>query len=184
MCRLLKMRNLPEAQMLPFIRALHNMLQFPVIKIFYPFMKPGSQANTLYLQFKSGIFNVQNNNIRVDIVLPDLAQMRINGAGQFVAANFLNGDKMTAFINGSGNILINDSKYNNAEYTVNGTGEIMAATTCAEEAQAQIVGSGKISIKVSNKLVANIPGSGNISFWGNPASVETQVSGSGKILKK
>lgn len=142
------------------------------------------QGNTLYLQFRPDIYNVRNNNIKVNIQLPLLAYMRINGSGKINATGFANGDLLTGAINGSGDIFIGDSKYNKVTYTVNGSGNIKAASTTSTEAEAQISGSGNIELAVSNKLKASISGSGNIIYWGNPVTVETQVSGSGKITKR
>ncbi|MEP7144881.1 MAG: DUF2807 domain-containing protein [Ferruginibacter sp.] len=141
-------------------------------------------GNTLYLQFKSDIYNVRNNNIKVNITLPVLAYLRINGSGKITAKNFADGVVLTASINGSGYIFVGDSKYTKAAYSINGSGDIKAATTTAIEAAAQITGSGNIELNVSNKLMATISGSGNINYWGNPVTAETQVSGSGKITKK
>ena len=124
------------------------------------------QGNTLYLQFRSDIYNVRNNNIKVNIQLPVLAYVRINGSGKINATGFASGDLLTASINGSGDIFIADSKYNKVTYTVNGSGNIKAASNITTEAEARI------------------SGSGNINYWGNPVTVETQVSGSGRINKK
>ena len=140
-------------------------------------------GSTLYLQYKPDVYNVKNDNVKVSVTLPALAGLRVNGAGKIAAKNFVN-TNLTASINGSGYIFIGDSQYGTAKYDINGSGEIKAATTIALDAEAYISGSGNINLNVSNKLKASISGSGNINYWGNPATTDTQVTGSGKINKK
>ena len=141
-------------------------------------------GTTLHLGFKPNYYNVRNNNIKVTIVVPDLTFIRTNGSGNFIAKNFMNGNNFSAYINGSGNIDVKDSKFQKVTYNVNGSGNIHANTTEAIEAQAEIHGSGNILLRVTGKLTANIAGSGNIDYWGNPATTSTQVNGSGRISKK
>ena len=141
-------------------------------------------GSVLQLQFKPNNYRIRNNNIKVRITVPSLSNLRINGSGNISAANFANGNTLTTYINGSGNIVVKDSKYINASYIINGSGEITATTTEAKQAAAEIHGSGNIRLKVANKLDANISGSGTIDYWGNPTTVNTQVSGSGKINKQ
>ncbi len=140
-------------------------------------------GSTLYLQFKPNVYNVKNNNIKAIVTLPALAGMRINGSGKMEAKNFVNTD-LTASINGSGYIFIGNSQYNTASYSINGSGKIDAGSTEVAEANAHISGSGDIELKAVIKLKATISGSGNIVYLGNPATVETQVSGSGKITRR
>lgn len=139
-------------------------------------------GNTLYLKFKPDI-SVRDNNIKASITLPALSGIRMNGSGKMEAKNFIN-TSLKASINGSGTIFIGDSQFSTATYSINGSGVIEAASTAIEEASAHIAGSGDINLKVSIKLKATISGSGNINYWGNPATTETQVTGSGKITKK
>ena len=141
-------------------------------------------GTALHLQFKPDDYRIRNNNIKVNIKVPSLSYIRVNGSGKVLAGNFATGDNLSAYINGSGNMQVKDSKYNKVSYVINGSGGIVANTTEAKEANAEIHGSGKILLNVLNKLDANISGSGDIDYWGNPAAVNTQVSGSGKITKK
>ncbi|MEJ7588748.1 MAG: DUF2807 domain-containing protein [Ferruginibacter sp.] len=65
-----------------------------------------------------------NSNIKVNITIPSLASLRVNGSGNINAKNFMNGDFLAATINGSGDIFVNDSKYNKVNYSIHGSGEI------------------------------------------------------------
>ena len=149
-----------------------------------PVYETKMMGTTLHLQFKPDDYRIRNNNIKVNITVPSLSYIRVNGSGKVLAGNFTRGDILSAYINGSGNMQVKDGKYNNVNYVINGSGDIVANTTEAKEANAEIHGSGRILLHVLNKLDANISGSGDIDYWGNPGAVNIQVSGSGKITKK
>ena len=99
------------------------------------------------------------------------------------AANFLH-QVLTASINGSGYMAVVNSHLDKATFAINCSGEIKASSTLSNEAVAEIYGSGEIALKVRDKLKAIIRSSGNIDYWGTPASLEAEVTGSGKINKK
>lgn len=140
-------------------------------------------AGVLHLRFKEG-HRIRNSNIRVAIEIPTLSYLRVNGSGNMTARNFSQGDMLEAYVNGSGDLLVEQSQFNKAVYQVNGSGILHANTTEAINVNAEIHGSGKIDLRVSGELDASISGSGVIDYWGNPAAVNTQVSGSGRINKK
>lgn len=141
------------------------------------------RGGTLYLHYRDEDYRVSNGNVKVAIHVPVLAGLQIHGSGKANVLNFSNGDILNTAINGSGNMNIADSRYNKATYVINGSGEIQAATNIAKEANAQISGSGRIDLHASEKLKASISGSGEISYWGSPIAVDTQINGSGRITK-
>jgi hypothetical protein len=140
------------------------------------------QNGTLVLKFRSDYYNIQNNNIAINITVSSLTRIAINGSGQYRVKNF-QGNNFIAEINGSGDIYAESCSYNAASLKVNGSGYIRAATLIANEAEARISGSGKIDIRSSQKLKATIQGSGEINYWGDPQTVTSEISGSGKIRK-
>jgi len=137
----------------------------------------------LYLRFKQDNYHIKNNNIKTVITLPAVEGMYINGSGRMEAANFLH-QVLTASINGSGYMAVVNSHLDKATFAINCSGEIKASSTLSNEAVAEIYGSGEIALKVRDKLKAIIRSSGNIDYWGTPASLEAEVTGSGKINKK
>ena len=140
-------------------------------------------AGVLHLGFKPG-YSIRNNNMRVAIQVPQLTYMRMNGSGKIAANNFIQGGAMLAYINGSGDLLLDDCKFSQVLYAVNGSGNIVANTSEANDAAVEIHGSGKIQLRVAGELDINIAGSGTVDYWGNPVVVNSQVSGSGRINKK
>src|SRR5688572_20250841 len=85
-------------------------------------------AGVLHLGFKPG-YSIRNNNMRVVIEVPQLTYMRINGSGKITANNFIQRGGMLAYINGSGDLLLDNCKFSQALYSVNGSGNIVANTS-------------------------------------------------------
>ncbi|MDO9377152.1 MAG: DUF2807 domain-containing protein [Ferruginibacter sp.] len=140
-------------------------------------------GGVLHLGFKSG-HRIRNSNVRVAIEIPVLSFMRIDGSGKMTGTNFQQGEMLENYVNGSGSIIVQQCAFDKAVYDVNGSGSITATTSDATVANAEIHGSGQIRLRVSNELDASIHGSGVIEYWGNPATVNSHVSGSGQINKK
>lgn len=141
------------------------------------------QNGLLILKFKNDYYNVHNSNISVNITVNDLATASINGSGKFAINNF-NGSSLAADINGSGDIFTESCVYNKVVFKVNGSGYIRGQNVHAKEAEVEVNGSGKLDITCTEDLSATIHGSGQINYWGNPADVSVQISGSGSVKKK
>lgn len=99
----------------------------------------------------SGDINVQVNAPAVKIVG--------TGSGDFKIGGFTK--DMTAVMSGSGDLDCKDLK--------------------AETVDIKIAGSSDAKVFASNTLKANISGSGNVLYWGNPSLPSISVSGSGKV---
>jgi hypothetical protein len=51
----------------------------------------------------------------------------------------------------------------------------------AQDVEISVTGAGKADVYASNLLRAAITGAGNVSYHGNPKSVEKKIAGAGKI---
>ncbi|WP_207491882.1 head GIN domain-containing protein [Aridibaculum aurantiacum] len=138
---------------------------------------------TLILKFSNDYINIRNSNIDVAITIPTVSGASINGSGRIWLKGLI-GTTLNVDINGSGDVYTENSIYNDAHYKVNGSGTIHAQNIQAQNASATISGSGTINLLCVQKLVANIAGSGDIYYWGNPAQIETSISGSGKVRRR
>lgn len=139
--------------------------------------------NRLQVKFQDEYFNIRNNNVQVYITIPVLDGVATNGSGGTTVDGFTNGASISAVVNGSGRITLNNSSYDNTVFDVNGSGEINAAGLSATNVDATIHGSGNIETTCSQSLKGSISGSGNIKYWGNPA-VDVKISGSGRVKKQ
>ena len=66
---------------------------------------------------------------------------------------------------------------------ITGSGKIYASNLETDKCTVRISGSGDVEINVKTELDARISGSGSVSYKGNPARVNADSSGSGKVRK-
>jgi hypothetical protein len=66
---------------------------------------------------------------------------------------------------------------------ITGSGKIYASSLETDKCTVRISGSGDVEISVKTELDARISGSGSVSYKGNPARVNADSSGSGKVRK-
>lgn len=148
------------------------------------FYKTYVDNGVLVLKFDEDHYNVRNNNINVYIKVPAIASLYINGSGKISMSDYMLGNKISATINGSGDIYCTNSKYNESRLEINGSGYLHTQEMQTKNAEAIIHGSGNIDMHCSQSLKVSISGSGDIRYWGNPTSIDTQISGSGHVSKQ
>jgi len=149
-----------------------------------PVFKTNVSGSTLNLEFENNYFNVRNNNIKVTVYTTGISKIDINGSGNITLRDSLKTDRLRMEINGSGNIYTYNNYIENVELDINGSGNINARNTTGKYVYAEISGSGDAEITVQEKLDVKINGSGSVKYWGNPGTVNTDISGSGKVRKQ
>lgn len=106
----------------------------------------------------------------------------VSGSGKVYASLAIQG--MADFgISGSGKIEIQGSA-KNAKAGISGSGRVNAANLTVETCDIRISGSGDMDISVKEELEANITGSGNVTYTGDPKRVNSHASGSGHVRKR
>jgi CxxC motif-containing protein len=83
---------------------------------------------------------------------------------------------------GSGDVLVNDEVTQGIEMYNRGSGNISALKAKASSALVNNSGSGECSVEVLHHLAANISGSGDVKYKGDPEIVK-DITGSGKLIK-
>jgi hypothetical protein len=136
----------------------------------------------LVVKFRSDQYNVKNSNITVNITVPALSNIAVNGSGEYRIKNFT-GSNISAEINGSGEVQAENCVYDKTILRVNGSGHIKAIEIETKESDVEINGSGRIDITCLEKLKATIHGSGHVNYWGTPI-VTVDISGSGSVRKQ
>ena len=124
-----------------------------------------------------------SGDVKIKSAFKDIEQMIITGSGSIEAAQPLDIRNVEVTVLGSGNI----SAKGNAESVkalISGSGDINLSDLIANDADCTITGSGNIDVKVTNELKAKITGSGNINYYGNPATVSSNIMGNGDVIKK
>jgi hypothetical protein len=142
-----------------------------------------------------------NTQIKVFITVPVLSSIELHGSGNIFGETVLSGDLLNIEVNGSGNVdleldyikLVVDSRGSGnfqlfgsvaeQEVELSGAGNYRAKALFSENCEIKISGSGNGEVTVENILEAEIRGSGNITYFGNPAFVDSSVNGSGGLIK-
>ena len=65
-----------------------------------------------------------------------------------------------------------------------GSGNVKSFGFIVQKAEDDIKGSGDASVNVTQDLKVRINGSGSVYYQGNPPVVNSQISGSGKLIKQ
>lgn len=99
--------------------------------------------------------------IQVELVLPSLNELVINGSGDSTVSGF-SGERLSVQLQGSGNLTFN-GRYKDVEAGVHGSGDLNLNTGHGERVQLEMVGTGAITSSGSCKeLKADLAGSGDL----------------------
>jgi len=107
-------------------------------------------------------------------------KLNIFGSGNFLADSLIC-EKIEANIFGSGNTQLTGASAN-ASFKITGSGSIQAFNFLVQNLDCGIMGSGNVEALITKKLDANVTGSGNLSYRGDPESINKNVTGSGKVI--
>lgn len=105
----------------------------------------------------------------------------ISGSGKFDLQAAVAG--LVSFdISGSGDAMARGTA-GEVEARISGSGKVLASALETKACKVRISGSGSVEINVSDELEANISGSGDVRYAGNPSRLNVHSSGSGKVRK-
>ena len=138
---------------------------------------------------------------RVYITMPKLSGLTVSGSGEVEGQGAFRTDDLDLTVSGSGEIKLNTSS-SDVEITISGSGEVELEGSAnsidarisgsgnvdgkdfiVKSAQASISGSGNMYIHATESIESRISGSGSIYYKGEPAKLNNNSSGSGKIRK-
>lgn len=165
-----------------------------------PYLITEVEDGILTIRYKSSNVMFSNSHIKVYVSSPNIRELILAGSGSITARDTLknatgidisvdgSGDisamvdapKVTANIGGSGSMTL-EGRTKDFNCNVGGSGDIKCNKLLSENTNATVGGSGSAHVFASVHLVANVGGSGDIYYSGNPTSPETHTSGSGSI---
>lgn len=118
--------------------------------------------------------------LRVDVSVPELEEVEVNGAGDVRIAG-LRGESLALESAGSVDIRARGS-VEELSAEVSGSGDMLLGGPVAETAEVE--GSGTADVTVTRELDASVSGAGNLTYAGNPIEVRRDLSGSGEITPR
>jgi len=118
-----------------------------------------------------------------DMQLSGLSQpeAKIEVAGSGTVETDGNVRNLNLEISGSGTVE-SKGQTDDLRAEVNGSGKMRLADLAAKDAHVDISGSGKVDVAPQNSLNVDISGSGTITLHSEPKSVQTDISGSARII--
>jgi hypothetical protein len=117
--------------------------------------------------------------------MPSLNSLATSGSGNITSTGaFLGSGNFKASTSSSGNISIEGGSAENFQVNISGSGSVKSFGFPAQQTVVNISGSGNAEITVLQNLNADIKGSGNVYYKGNPATVNSKITGSGQLIKQ
>lgn len=149
-----------------------------------PYLKTTVNNGVLSVRYED-TRNVRNDNTEVFITMPVLTGLSSSGSGDIHAAGeFGSIANFDATISGSADITVEKGAAENFVLRSSGSGSFDGFGFTSQDADIAISGSGEAKITVDQKLKVKINGSGNVYYKGDPATIDDDISGSGKVIKK
>ena len=145
-----------------------------------PFIRTEVSGKTLRIYTKEELS--PSRGIRITIAVPHLEEFTVNGSAEGDIQN-IKSDSFALSTNGSSQLRL-DGSADKVKIYISGSGKIDADSLNAGEAKVHIEGSGSIECRVAKSLDAQIDGSGNIKYHGEPKTIHQSVNGSGSIEKE
>jgi hypothetical protein len=115
----------------------------------------------------------------VEVTVPTLNALTLAGGGTIVVDG-IKGESLKVALSGGGN-LTGSGTVTSLGVTLDGSGNVWFTRVAANDVHAVLSGSGNIFVTATKSLDASVPGSGTISYAGNPQAVTKSVTGSGAI---
>jgi len=135
------------------------------------------KGDMLRIELKDSI--APTRGIKVAISSPSLGGASLRGALHFEASQ-LSGGTFALETSGASRVTLS-GKVNRLLASLTGASKLRATELTAEDVELSVTGAGKADVFASNLLRAAITGAGNVSYSGNPKSVEKKITGAGKI---
>jgi len=145
-----------------------------------PLVKTEVRGNTLYLN-PSSPFSVKRS-IRVRISVPNLESISSSGAVSFRIVDVKN-SKMKIAASGASSFDI-AGETTVLDVDLSGATKIDAENLRAQRVKISMSGAGKATVYAAEQLDADVSGAGNVTYAGNPKTVNKKVSGVGSVTKK
>ncbi|ARV05194.1 hypothetical protein BTO04_00120 [Polaribacter sp. SA4-10] len=167
-----------------------------------PFIETEVSGNKLKINYKKNTNIRTTKRVTVTVTFSDIRSISLGGSGNISSEDLIkstdfnvrlggsgnitlkvDSDSLRASIGGSGNIDLSGNT-NELNCTIAGSGGIKAYELKTNEVRANVAGSGSIKTTVKTKIKANLVGSGNIYYKGNPKHIDSKSVGSGSVVDR
>lgn len=149
-------------------------------------LKPGTSISTsrgihytLTVKSLNQIVTSGSLNVSTGALNADSLAFHTSGSGNVSAAS-AQAKTITVSTSGSGNVEVKGGKADTISASLSGSGNLNAPALESQSAHITTSGSGKATVWVKSLLDGSTSGSGDINYYGSPASFNVRTSGSGR----
>lgn len=118
----------------------------------------------------------------VDVSVPSLSVLDLSGDGQITVTG-IGAPRLTVQVSGSG-LLTASGTVTQLDVVLSGAGQAQLSQLTARHVHAAVTGSGLIQVTATASLNAEVPGTGAITYRGDPSQVTSSVTGTGVITRR
>ncbi len=144
-----------------------------------PLIETTVSGGELVIRTRPGMSIEPISGIHVTVVATALNTATLSGSGK-VNVTGMKGSALTVNLPGSGDITVKGT-VDRVTVNVLGSGNAVCDELKAHSATVSLMGSGDIRVYADQSLDANLSGSGNIRYSGDPPQVTKNITGSGHI---
>ncbi len=119
--------------------------------------------------------------IVVELTVPAVHSLHLAGSGDSIITGMKQSD-FEVRIAGSGSAKV-DGEVESVTVSIAGSGAAKLANLKAKSGKVKIAGSGSVNVHCTESISAEIAGSGDVVYAGNPPQVQQQIAGSGSVRK-
>ena len=168
-----------------------------------PYIITEVKGDKLTIKTENYINLKSKNKIKIYVSLTKITGIWLAGSGNITGVgNFINDDKTTFSVAGSGNInldfksiervgisiagsgnVILKGKTETLGVSIAGSGDAICKDLVADEVKVSIAGSGSAKVNASSSLKVSVVGSGDVFYTGTVTNISKSISGSGKVVK-
>ncbi|MEY2536374.1 MAG: hypothetical protein QOG67_114 [Verrucomicrobiota bacterium] len=145
-----------------------------------PYIETHNDGNRLELRTREHIR--PTHGIKVAVSSPALSGVKLNGAAD-VTAHAVSGPKFFLQSRGASGIVV-DGTVDELLADLTGASDLKAKGLRAKVVEISTTGAADAQVSVSETLRVVITGAGDVTYWGNPKTVERRVLGAGDIRHK
>lgn len=145
-----------------------------------PLIKTEVRDGILYISHDKSIS--PKTALRVLVSVPNVEAFSLSGAGEARVLNVQN-EKLSLEVSGAGSVYAAGTT-KELHIDVSGATDVEMKELHAQSVHINVSGAADAEIFASETLHAEVSGVGNITYYGNPATVQQEVSGVGSISKK
>jgi Putative auto-transporter adhesin, head GIN domain len=138
---------------------------------------------TVYCSYIESAVLSGSGDIEMFDFTADYFNLVLSGSGDFNAGNLVVAKNLEINLSGSGDISI-DGKAAEAKYYLSGSGDLRADMMKTNNCELILSGSGDLYAHAYEYMKIILTGSGNVYYYGDPAEIDSRVSGSGEAIKK